>query len=146
MVSQGFQVRKFSSIEEYLAQDKVASIWYFTRLQLERMGEKVLSKQMELRQAVSMRREFIDKLPPNTKFFHPLPRDAKYPTLPFWLDDTDFNGWDKQSQNGYFTRIVLLGMLGGLFGDDFKQNARPGVPPPMSPAMTPVPLRDVGTP
>lgn len=32
--------RRFASIDEYLAQDKVAKIWYFTRLQLERMGDK----------------------------------------------------------------------------------------------------------
>jgi len=120
MVEKGYTVRKFSSIDEYLAQSKVASIWYFTRLQLERMGDKVLNKSMDLRKAVSMRKDFLDKLPPNTKFFHPLPRDARYPTLPFWLDSSPLNGWDQQSQNGYFTRIVLLGMLGGHFGDDFR--------------------------
>merc|ERR1711933_67589 len=64
----------------------------------------------------------MGKLPPGCKFFHPLPRDARYPTLPFWLDSTDLNGWDRQSQNGYFTRIVLLGMLNGQFGDDFVAN------------------------
>mmetsp|Transcript_90265 Transcript_90265/g.229533 ORF Transcript_90265/g.229533 Transcript_90265/m.229533 type:complete len:607 (+) Transcript_90265:119-1939(+) len=121
MVDAGFIVRRFSSIAEYLEQSKVASIWYFTRLQLERMGDQVLDKAPLLRQAVTMQREFIDKLPQGTKFFHPLPRDARYPTLPFWLDNTEFNGWDRQSQNGYFTRIVMLGMLGGLFGDDFQQ-------------------------
>jgi len=120
MVATGFRVRKFSSIEEYLSQEKVAKLWYFTRLQLERMGDKVLAKTAELRQAVTMQRDFVARLPPQTKFFHPLPRDARHPTLPFWLDHTDLNGWDQQSQNGYFTRIVLLGMLGGLFGDDFE--------------------------
>jgi len=120
MVGFGFHVRKFASIEEYLAQDKVAKIWYFTRLQLERMGEKVLDKSVDLRKAVTMRREFVPKLPQGTKFFHPLPRDARYPTVPFWLDNTELNGWDQQSQNGYFTRIVLLGMLGGLLGGDFR--------------------------
>jgi len=40
--------------------------------------------------------------------------------LPFWLDKTELNGYDRQSQNGYFTRIVLLGMLGGHFGADFQ--------------------------
>merc|ERR1719453_1595402 len=89
------------------------------------MGEKILDKSMQLRSAVSMQRQFISRLPPGTKFFHPLPRDARYPTLPFWLDNTEFNGWDQQSQNGYFTRICLLGMLGGLYGDDFKPTAKP---------------------
>lgn len=120
MLDAGFNVRKFASIEEYLAQPKVAKIWYFTRLQLERMGEKVLDKSSELRKAVTMQREFVAKLPEGAKFFHPLPRDARHPTLPFWLDNTELNGWDRQSQNGYFTRIVLLGMLGGLFGADYQ--------------------------
>jgi aspartate carbamoyltransferase len=86
------------------------------------MGDKVLDKSMELRKAVSFQREYVDKLPSGCKFFHPLPRDARYPTLPFWLDSTELNGWDRQSQNGYFTRIVLLGMLNGQFGDDFVAN------------------------
>lgn len=119
MIDLGFNVRIFSSIEEYLSQPKVANMWYFTRLQLERMGEKVLDKQMDLRRAVTFQREFLTRLPENTRFFHPLPRDARHPTLPFWLDGTNLNGWDQQSQNGYFTRIVLLGMLGGHFGEDF---------------------------
>lgn len=121
MKDAGFTVRKFGSIEEYLDQKEVARLWYFTRLQLERMGEKVLDKTLDLRKAVTMRRDFLSRLPPKTKFFHPLPRDARFPTLPFWLDSTEYNGWDQQSQNGYFTRIVLLGMVGGQFGDDFSE-------------------------
>jgi len=120
MLGAGYVVRKFGSIAEYLEQPKVAKLWYFTRLQLERMGEKVLTKSVELRKAVTMIHDFIEKLPPKTKFFHPLPRDGRHPTLPFWLDKTEFNGYDRQSQNGYFTRIVLLGMLGGHFGADFQ--------------------------
>jgi aspartate carbamoyltransferase len=124
MRAAGYNVRKFASIDEYLRQEKVSKIWYFTRLQLERMGDKVLQRASDLRQAVTMRREFVSQLPPGTKFFHPLPRDSRAPTLPFWLDNTELNGWDQQSQNGYFTRIVLLGMLGGHFGSDFE----PGPP------------------
>lgn len=75
-----------------MAQPKIAKIWYFTRLQLERMGEKVLDKQGELRKAVTMQQEFVSKLPEGTKFFHPLPRDARHPVLPYWLDNTDLNG------------------------------------------------------
>ena len=26
------------------------------------------------------------------------PRDARYPVLPYWLDGTELNGWDQQSQ------------------------------------------------
>ena len=135
MVARGYVVRRFASIDEYLAQDKVAKIWYFTRLQLERMGDKVLDKSMELRKAVTMRRDFVDLLPAGTKFFHPLPRDARYPVLPYWLDGTELNGWDQQSQNGYFTRIVLLGMLGGHFGDDFRSTGKEGAFLPTSPML-----------
>mmetsp|Transcript_71198 Transcript_71198/g.189305 ORF Transcript_71198/g.189305 Transcript_71198/m.189305 type:complete len:571 (-) Transcript_71198:291-2003(-) len=146
MLAAGFTVRKFASIEEYLAQAKVAKIWYFTRLQLERMGEKVLLKSVELRKAVTFRREFVDRVPEGAKFFHPLPRDARHPTLPFWLDGTQLNGWDQQSQNGYFTRIVLLGMVGGLLGRDYEGAS--GVPrqpsSPMPKARPPgsSPIRD----
>jgi len=140
MLARGYVVRKFASIDDYLAQEKVAKIWYFTRLQLERMGDKVLEKSKELRKAVTMRQDFLDKLPQGVKFFHPLPRDARHPTLPYWLDSTELNGWDQQSQNGYFTRIVLLGMLGGHFGDDYrvdlKAEARqPGSPMLFSPSL-----------
>mmetsp|Transcript_71627 Transcript_71627/g.124392 ORF Transcript_71627/g.124392 Transcript_71627/m.124392 type:complete len:633 (+) Transcript_71627:98-1996(+) len=142
MTAAGFNVRKFSSIAEYLEQPKVAKIWYFTRLQLERMGDKVLDKSAELRKAVTFQREFVEKLPANSKFFHPLPRDARHPTLPFWLDNTELNGWDQQSQNGFFTRIVLLGMLGGLAAKNFSpapelvltpRKARPAKMIPASP-------------
>merc|ERR1712130_1100387 len=84
------------------------------------MGDKVLAQATNLRKAVTMQREFLPRLPQGTKFFHPLPRDARHPTLPFWLDGMQLNGWDQQSQNGYFTRIVLLGMVGGLLGSDFQ--------------------------
>jgi len=119
----GFTVRKFGSIAEYLEQDHISEIWYFTRLQLERMGDQVLSKADALRDAVTFKHEFVDRLPTGTKFFHPLPRDSRHPEIPFWLDNTKFNGWDQQSQNGYFTRIILLGMVGGHLGKDFRVSA-----------------------
>lgn len=128
MIAAGFNVRRFASIAEYLEQPKVAQIWYFTRLQLERMGDKILDKSAELRKAVTFQREFLERLPPRTKFFHPLPRDARHPTVPFWLDSTELNGWDQQSQNGYFTRIVLLGMLSGL--PECCGELEPGSAPP----------------
>eukprot|EP00929_Paragymnodinium_shiwhaense_P112588 TRINITY_DN80840_c0_g1_i1.p1 TRINITY_DN80840_c0_g1~~TRINITY_DN80840_c0_g1_i1.p1 ORF type:complete len:622 (-),score=159.03 TRINITY_DN80840_c0_g1_i1:155-1927(-) len=139
MLASGFVVRKFGSIAEYLAQGKVSKIWYFTRLQLERMGDKVLTRAPALRKAVTFQKEFVDKLPKGTKFFHPLPRDAKNPELPFWLDGTDLNGWDQQSRNGYFTRIVLLAMLSGKLSpadaigsppQGYHGSSVAGMPPP----------------
>lgn len=133
----GFKIRKFNSIAEYLEQPQVSRIWYFTRLQLERMGDKLLDKATELRAAVSFREEFLSRVPEGTKFFHPLPRDARDPELPFWLDNhpRNLNGWDEQSQNGYFVRIVLLGMLGGHLGSDFQYGA--DLPEPQSPMLGP---------
>lgn len=120
MEKAGFRIRRFDSISEYLAQKKVASLWYFTRLQLERMGERLLKQSGDLRQAVTFQRQYLDRLDPGTRFFHPLPRHSETPTIPTFLDDTPFNAWDEQSRNGYFTRIVEIGMLGGRLGADFS--------------------------
>ena len=120
MKDNGFKVRAFSSIEEYLNQKDVATKWYFTRPQLERMGEKILAKADELRTSITFRMEFMDRLPEGTKFYHPLPRHKVHPTIPTFLDDTPLNGWEKQSINGMYCRIVLLGLVAGRIGDDFK--------------------------
>ena len=120
MKENGFSVRVFQSIEEYLAQKDVALTWYFTRPQLERMGDKVLNKADKLRESIVFRKEFVDKIDARTKFYHPLPRHKEHPTIPTWLDDTSFNGWERQSINGYYCRIVLIGLLAGAIGDDFK--------------------------
>ncbi len=120
MVENNFEVRVFDSIDDYLKQNDVALMWYFTRPQLERMGEKILKRQDELRAKVTFRKEFINRLSPKTKFYHPLPRHRVYPTIPAYLDDTHLNGWEKQSINGMYVRIVLLAMIAGKIGDDFK--------------------------
>lgn len=124
MITAGFKLRKFASLDEYLAQPKVSKIWYFTRLQLERMGEDVKGRALALNNAVTFRKDMMAKVPDGARFFHPLPRDSNHPNPPFWLDDTPLNGWDAQSRNGYFTRIVLLGMVGGSIGADFKPPPR----------------------
>ncbi|MGP1438325.1 MAG: bifunctional aspartate carbamoyltransferase catalytic subunit/aspartate carbamoyltransferase regulatory subunit [Treponema sp.] len=120
MKDNGFTVREFSSIEEYLTQNKVALIWYFTRPQLERMGDDVLQMEERLRSAITFREEFMEKISPKTKFYHPLPRHREHPTIPTFLDATDFNGWERQSINGMYVRMTLLSMFGGKIGDDFE--------------------------
>ena len=122
MKANGFQIRIFESISEYLTQPRQAPVWYFTRLQLERMGEKLLKQGEQLRNAVTFQQEYMNRIDPKTRFFHPLPRHSEMPTIPTFLDNTPFNAWDEQSRNGYFTRIIEIGMLGGLFGSDFKGN------------------------
>ena len=120
MKENGFKLREFSSIEEYLAQNDIALIWYFTRPQLERMGDDVLQMQERLRSAITFREEFMEKLDSKTKFYHPLPRHREHPTIPTFLDTTSFNGWERQSINGMYVRMTLLSMFGGKIGDDFE--------------------------
>ncbi len=120
MKDNGFEVRTFKSIEEYLRKnDDVADKWYFTRPQLERMGEKILQRQEELRGAITFKEEFMPLIKEGTKFYHPLPRHKEHPTIPTFLDKTPLNGWERQSINGMYTRIVLLGLVSGKLGDDF---------------------------
>ena len=119
MLENGFEVRVFGSLDEYLAQKDVAQVWYFTRLQLERMGEDVLDKVERLRYAVTIREDHLSLLPATTKFYHPLPQNRTAPTLPDFVTPLSLNGWDEQSRNGYFTRITLIGMVAGHLGHDF---------------------------
>ncbi len=120
MKDNGFEIRTFDSIEQYLEQGEVATKWYFTRPQLERMGEKILAKADMLRASITFREEFMGRIPEGTKFYHPLPRHKVHPTIPTFLDDTPLNGWEKQSINGMYCRIVLLGLVAGRIGADFQ--------------------------
>ena len=119
MKENGFTVRSFSSIEEYLCSGDIADKWYFTRPQLERMGERILQKQAELRASITFRQEFMPRLKEGTKFYHPLPRHKEHPTIPTWLDKTPLNAWERQAINGMYCRIVLLSLIGGRIGDDY---------------------------
>jgi len=125
MEENGFKIRLFDSIDEYMSQPKVAQKWYFTRPQLERMGEQILKREEELRGKVTFRREFISALPDQTKFYHPLPRHREHPTIPTFLDDTSLNGWERQSINGMYVRIVLLALVAGKIGSDFIPQGPP---------------------
>lgn len=120
MKQNGYEVFSFPSIQAYLDAGEVADAWYFTRLQLERMGDKVLDKAETLRKSVTFQKEFMDRVSGAVRFYHPLPRDSSNPTIPTFLDSTYLNGWDMQSINGYYTRITELAMVGGKLGDDFK--------------------------
>lgn len=120
MKALGFQVRIFDSIDSYTAQSHMADIWYFTRLQRERMSDDLLPRLERIRSKISLHDEHLEKIKEEVKFFHPLPRDKLHPTIPFFLDNTPYNGWDQQSVNGYFVRITLLAMLKGVIGADFS--------------------------
>lgn len=125
MKDHGFNVRTFDSIDTYLKEPDIAPKWYFTRPQLERMGDKVLKKEAELRRAITFREELMPLLPPNTKFYHPLPRHKAHPTIPTFLDETPLNGWERQSINGMYVRIVLLALIAGKIGREFVATRPP---------------------
>ncbi len=129
MKENGFSVRIFNSIEEYLENGSTAPVWYFTRPQLERMGDDILKRQDELRGKIVFQRKYLQKIEGGTKFYHPLPRHKLHPTIPTFLDDTELNGWENQSVNGKLIRIVLLSLIAGKIGDDFspKKPPRQGV-------------------
>jgi len=120
MEENGFEVRKFDSIDSYLKQADISTMWYFTRPQLERMGEQVLQKADRLRASITFRKDFLDKLKPNTKFYHPLPRHKEHPTIPTFLDSTPLNAWERQSINGMYVRICLLSLIAGRIGADYR--------------------------
>lgn len=119
MEENGFTVRVFPSIEAYLDAGDAAPIWYFTRPQLERMGDDILKRQDELRSKIVFRKEFLPRISQGSKFYHPLPRHKEHPTIPTFLDETNLNGWENQSINGKLIRIVLLSLIAGRVGGDF---------------------------
>jgi aspartate carbamoyltransferase len=125
MIQNGFVVKEYNSIQEYLQSGNVCSCWYFTRLQLERMGDEIRDREHELRKSVTFQKKFLDKLPLNTKFYHPLPRHRETPVIPTWLDNTPLNGWETQAMNGYFTRAMELALVAGQLGSDFKGQGLP---------------------
>ncbi len=120
MRENGFKVNIFESIESYIDSGGTAPIWYFTRPQLERMGDEILEKADSLRDAITFKQEFIERISPETRFYHPLPRHREHPTIPAFLDNTPFNAWDEQSVNGYFTRIIEIALLSGGLGTGFE--------------------------
>jgi len=109
MKEYGYQVRIFYSLDEYISHKNHASVWYFTRLQIERLGDDLLQIESKLRSAITIQQEQLDLLDRDTlAFFHPLPRHKVYPEIPSFLDNTSLNGREKQSINGFFIRIILL--------------------------------------
>ncbi|WGK69705.1 aspartate carbamoyltransferase [Candidatus Haliotispira prima] len=113
-------IRIFASLDEYLEQKHVAPMWYFTRLQLERMDEMILRREGELRYSVTLRPDHLpvlqklqDEQNCKIKFYHPMPRHKQFPVIPTFLDNTPYNGWERQSANGLIVRITLLALIAG---------------------------------
>lgn len=109
MYEYGYHVRIFESIDEYVKESDLADVWYFTRVQMERMGDDILKHETQLRAAITRRSDHIDKIDQSrVRFYHPLPRHKVTPAIPTWVDDTPLNARERQSRNGMFVRIVLL--------------------------------------
>jgi len=123
MKENGFNINSFDSLDEYISSKRLASKWYFTRPQLERMGDDILQKADELRSKITFKKKYLDKIPEGTIFYHPLPRHKAHPTIPLFLDNTPLNGWENQSANGRYIRINLLGLIAGKIGNDFEGEA-----------------------
>jgi len=125
MKDNGFKVRIFESLDEYYAQKNIAQKQYFTRPQLERMGDEIIKIQKTLRDKIIFKNEFLNKLPENTYFYHPFPRHREHPTIPEFLDTMPLNHYSKQSSNGKIMRIILLSAISGKIGWDFEGETVP---------------------
>lgn len=117
MRANGFEVREFASVEEYLENaSDVADVWYFYKPQFSKCGDLTTLRLNELRAQVSFREEWVHQLPEGVRFFQTLPRDKEYPIIPLTLDSRAINGWDTVAANAYFLDVVLLSMLFGKIG------------------------------
>lgn len=130
MQKNGYEVRIFPSMEAYTSQKNLAPKRYFTRPQLERMGEDILKQQDALRDTITLHPEYLDKIDPqNFKFYHPLPQHKEHPTIPVSLMKTPYNGIEKQAKNGRYIRTVLLSAIAGntLINGTFKGKPNPEI-------------------
>ncbi|CAG0888948.1 unnamed protein product [Darwinula stevensoni] len=113
MQENGYSLRFFSSLQDYIKAGDLASAWYFTRPQLERMGEDIRLAASSLRESITLTESLLDEIPSTCRFYHPLPRHKEHPVIPRFVDRTPYNAWERQVRNGYYVRIVLLSALGG---------------------------------
>jgi len=120
MQEQGFIIRVFQSIQEYIERADVAPQWYFTRPQIERMGDRILHNQDRLRAAITCDVDTASRLGERTVLYHPLPRHRERPTIPPSLDSTSLSGWERQSANGWYVRITLLALIAGQIETDYE--------------------------
>mmetsp|Transcript_37671 Transcript_37671/g.117395 ORF Transcript_37671/g.117395 Transcript_37671/m.117395 type:complete len:608 (-) Transcript_37671:32-1855(-) len=127
MRAQGFEVREFDSVEEYLASSEggLATIWYFYKPQFKRCGDLAHGAVSGLRAKVTFRAEWEDRLPQDAHFFQTLPRDKEHPVVPLAFDSLPLNTWDSVANDAYYLNIVLLSMLFGRIGRGLPAAAPP---------------------
>jgi aspartate carbamoyltransferase len=122
MEDNGFEVHQISSLDDYILSNNFADKWYFTRMQIERMDDdnEILLK--DLHKKISYSEELHDNyryMLEHIKFYHPLPDDSHYPCFPKFIKNTPMNRFENQFINGRYSRIVILGIIAGVLGNDF---------------------------
>ncbi len=121
MLANGYQVNFFESVDEYVATNKkIADKWYLTRPQLERLGDDLKPVIEKIRSKIIFKQEHLSAVGDvNLKLYHPFPRFKAKPSLPRWLNDHPFNAYERQSNNGFYTRVVIISLLLGEIGNGF---------------------------
>lgn len=125
MQENGFEVREFSSIEEYLdkASDSLATSWYFYKPKMKSVGEISEKAARGLYDKVTFKQEWKARLPESACFFQTLPRNKENPLVPLAFDNTSLNGWDRVANNAYSLHVILLSMLFGKIGRGLERDA-----------------------
>uniref|UniRef100_A0A7S4QEK2 Aspartate carbamoyltransferase n=1 Tax=Alexandrium monilatum TaxID=311494 RepID=A0A7S4QEK2_9DINO len=127
MRSNGFDVREFDSVEQYLESSagNLAQVWYFYRPQFDRCGDLAPNAVSKLQDMVTFRAEWEDRLPQDVRFFQTLPRDKEHPIVPLAFDALPLNTWDRVANDSYYLHIVFLSMLFGRVGRGLPVAAPP---------------------
>lgn len=95
-------------------------IVYMTRMQLKRMHDE--RERREAMGSVLLTPELLERRKPGLKVMHPLPNDAKNPTIHQSLNNHPDVIHYKQAGNGVPVRETLLCAVLGAIGDDFTGN------------------------
>ena len=101
---------------------KKCDIVYMTRMQLERMPEHERKQVLGSIQLKASMFNGLDRIRPTMRVLHPLPIDADNPEIEIGFDRLcpQFAYFFVQAANGLPMRELLLSMVDGAMGEDFK--------------------------
>jgi aspartate carbamoyltransferase catalytic subunit len=99
-----------SFIEASRIQDHIedVDILYMTRIQMERLQERALAE--KFRSIYRLEAGMLDKVKPNMKIMHPLPRVTE---IAQDVDETPYAYYFQQAKNGLLVREALLALILG---------------------------------